>query len=198
MSALRKFFGPSKEAVWRQLCAEIGAEFVKGGFWKGDKVVARHGEWTIVLDSYAVSTGKTTVVYSRLRAPYANPEGFRFTIYRRHLFSDIAKWFGMEDIEVGYVSFDRDFIIKGNDRAKVRALFDNAKLRELISAQPRIHLTVKDPEKFFGTELPADTDVLCFHVSGIIKDVERLKLLFELFAEMLDQLCRMGSAYEGT
>ena len=43
---------------------------------------------------------------------------------------------------------------------------------------------------------PADTDELCFHVQGIIKDVKRLKLLFELFTETLDQLCRIGSAYE--
>lgn len=31
---------------------------------------------------------------------------------------------------------------------------------------------------------------------GIIKDVERLKLLYELFAETLDQLTRVGAAYE--
>ena len=30
----------------------------------------------------------------------------------------------------------------------------------------------------------------------LLKDVERLKLLFELFSETLDQLCRIGSAYE--
>lgn len=43
---------------------------------------------------------------------------------------------------------------------------------------------------------PDDTDELCFHVSGVIKDIPRLKLLFELFAETLDQLCRIGSACE--
>jgi len=29
---------------------------------------------------------------------------------------------------------------------------------------------------------------------GVIKDVERLKLLYELFSETLDELCRIGSA----
>ena len=78
----------------------------------------------------------------------------------------------------------------------MQALFDNARLRELIAAQPQIHLTVKDDEGLFGAGFPADTDELCFHLCGIIKDVERLKLLFELFAETLDQLCHIGSAYE--
>ena len=39
-------------------------------------------------------------------------------------------------------------------------------------------------------------DELHFKTVGVIKDVERLKLLYELFAETLDQLCRMGAAYK--
>jgi len=196
MNTLRKLFGPSKDEIWRQLCAETGADYVEGDFWKKDKVKARHNEWTVTLDSYVVSTGKTTMVFTRLRAPYVNPDHFRFTIYRRGLFSEIAKWLGMQDVEVGYADFDRDFVIKGTEEEKLRALFDNPKLRELVAAQPEIHLTVKDNDGGWGADLPADTDELCFHVHGIIKDVERLKLLFELFAETLDQLCRIGSAYE--
>lgn len=197
MSALRKWFGPGKEEVWRKLCSETGARYVDGGFWKGEKVTAAHGPWTIMLDTYAVSTGKVTVVFTRLRAPYINPDGFRFTVYRRGFFSDIAKFMGMSDIEVGHPDFDRDFIIKGTDVAKLRALFGNPEIRKLISAQPEIHFEVKDNHGGWGPNYPPDVDELRFHVGGIIKDVDRLKLLFDLFAETLDELCRIGSAYEG-
>jgi len=196
MNSLRKWFGPSKEEIWRQLCAESGADYIEGGFWKRDKVQATHDAWTITLDTYAVSTGKVTMVFTRMRAPYVNPAHFRFTIYRRGLFSDIAKWFGMQDVVVGHEEFDRDFIIKGTDEGKLRALFDNPRLRELIAAQPEIHFEVKDDDGSWSGNYPADTDELRFHVCGIIKDVKRLKLLFDLFAETLDQLCRIGSAYE--
>ncbi len=196
MNALRKWFGPSREDIWKQVCAQTGAEYVAGGFWKGDKVQAWHGEWTITLDTYAVSTGKSTMVFTRLRAPYVNPDHFRFTIYRRGFFSELGKWLGMQDVEVGHPDFDRDFIIKGTDAVKLRALFSNPEVRELVAAQPQIHLTVKDNEGVFGPDFPADTDELCFHVCGIIKDAKQLELLFELFAETLDQLCRIGSAYE--
>jgi hypothetical protein len=37
-------------------------------------------------------------------------------------------------------------------------------------------------------------DELHLTVVGVIKDIERLKLLFDLFAETLDQLTRMGAA----
>jgi hypothetical protein len=30
----------------------------------------------------------------------------------------------------------------------------------------------------------------------VLKDIERLKALFDLFTAVLDQLCRIGSAYK--
>lgn len=196
MGVLRKIFGPGKEEMWRRLCDEIGAEYVEGGFWKGDKVRGRLGEWTITLDTYTVSTDKSSITYTRLRAPYVNQDGFRFSIYRKNIFSGIGKFFGLQDIEVGYPEFDDNFIIKGNNEEAVRALFDNVTIRELIEQQPQIHLEVRADEGWFGAEFPAGVDELYFRVVGVIKDVERLKDLYHLFAETLNQLCHIGSAYE--
>ena len=195
MGTWRSMFGPCKEDIWRQLTAEIDAQYVPGGFWKGDKVQATHGEWTLTLDTYAVSTGKTTVVFTRMRAPFVNPDGFRFTVYRKGIFTDIAKRFGMQDVEVGDEAFDRDFVVKGTDEGKLRDLFANPRIRELLAAKPELQLTVKDDEGWFGPSFPEGVDELYFAVPGVIKDVERLKRLYALFGETLDQLCRMGSAY---
>jgi hypothetical protein len=106
------WFGLSKDEVWRQLCQEIGAEFVEGGMWNENKVQVHAKPWTITLDTYIVS-GVGNHVYTRLRAPYINPEGFRFTIYRMG-FCDL----GMQDIQVGDPEFDEAFVIKGNDEAR--------------------------------------------------------------------------------
>ena len=144
MGALRRMFGPSRKEIWRQLSSEIDARYVDGGFWKGDKVQATHDDWTVTLDTYAVSTGKATVVFTRMRAPYVNPGGFQFTVYRKGVFSGIGKMLGMQDIEIGDESFDKDFILKGNDEARVRDLLSNQKIRELIAGQRDIKFTVKD------------------------------------------------------
>ena len=196
MGSLHALFGPSRREIWRQLSAEIDGRYVPAGYVKGDRVEATHGEWTVTLDTFVVSSGKTHVTYTRMRAPYVNPVGFRFTVYRKNMFSGIGKWLGMQDIQVDDGPFDRDFIIKGTDEARVRHLFSNPKIRQLIARQPSIHLSVRDDEGWFGARFPEGVDELRFAVVGVIKDVERLKLLYELFAETLDQLCRMGSAEE--
>jgi hypothetical protein len=190
------WFGPSKDEVWRQLSEEIGAAFVKGGFWKGGKVHAHVGAWTVTLDTYTESSDKHSVQYTRMRAPYVNPEGFRFTIYRKGFFSDLGKLLGMQDVEVGDPDFDEAFIIKGNNEDRVRVLFSDLKVRQMIQDQPKIRLTVKDSEGWFGPKFPEDVDELHFQVVGLIKDIDRLKSLFDLFAAVLNQLCKIGSAYK--
>lgn len=196
MAFLKTLFGPGKEEIWRKLCAEIDGQYVDGGFWKGDAVKATHGSWTVTLDTYTVSDGKTSTTFTRMRAPFANSNGFRFTVYRKSLFSGIGKWFGMQDIEIGDPAFDDAFILKSNDETKLRELLGDAKMRELLQGQPAVYFSVKDDEGFFSARFPDGVDELNFQVIGVIKDVERLKLLFELFSETLDQLCRIGAAYE--
>ncbi len=196
MGLLRELFGPSKDEIWSQLSREIGAEYVEGGFFKTGQVVLSHRQWKITLDTHTVHSGESSITYTRMRAPYVNKDGFRFNIYRKNIFSGIGKLFGMQDIEVGDDFFDEQFIIQGEPEQLVRSLLLNGMIRQLIQSQPNIHFQVKDDEGLFQQSFPEGVDELYFEVLGVIKDKERLKSLFDLFALVLDELCRLGSAYE--
>jgi hypothetical protein len=191
---LRELFGPSRDEIWRQLASEIDANYVDGDFWKRDKVQASHAGWLITLEEHG------RYHHTHMRAPFLNPGGFRFTVYRKGIFSELGKSLGMQDVEVGHPDFDCDFVIKGTDDTKLRQLFGNARIRELIAAQPRIHFEVKDAHgifaNLFSEKPPENLDVLEFeiHSRPSIKEKEHLRLLFDLFAETLDELCRMGTA----
>lgn len=187
-------FGPSKKEIWSQLAEEIKANYIDNGIWKGDRVEARVDNWSIALDTYVVSTGKASITYTRMRAPFVNRDSFYFKIYRNGIFSGLGKLLGMQDINVGYDSFDEEFIIKGTSEEKVKRLFSNERIRALIQEQPEINLEIKDDDGSFRTSFPEDVDELCFMVTGVIDDIEQLKELYELFAEVLRELCNMGSA----
>lgn len=200
-SFLQELFGSSREEIWRQLASEIDATYVKGdGWWKRDKVQASHAGWVITLQEH----GKYH--HTHMSAPFLNLGGFRFTVYRKGIFTDLGKYLGMQDVEVGHPDFDRDFVIKGTDEPKLRQIFGNPRIRELITAQPWIHFEVKEAGGFFERDLfpekpPEQCDVLVFDVDNRqmhslppIKEKEQLRLLFDLFAETLDELCRMGTA----
>ena len=196
-SFFKKLFGPSKRDVWQQVSQAINAQYIDNGFFTVPKVVAKHQEWEITLDTHTVSSGKNSTTYTRIRAPYVSKNGFQFRIYREGFFSNIGKYFGMQDIEVGFEGFDRDFIIQGNDPYKVELLFANPEIRKLLLSINKIDLRVKDGSGWFDSRKTIKPiDSLHFQVVGVIKDVEQLQLLFELFSETLDQLCEIGAAYD--
>lgn len=193
---LRKLFGPSKREVWQQVSKAVNAQYIDDGFFSVPKVVAQHEDWEITLDTYTVSTGKSSTTYTRIRAPYVSKNGFEFRIYREGFFSNMGKFFGMQDIEVGYEEFDKQFIIQGNDPYKVELLFENPEIRALLLDIERIDLRVKDGSGWFESRKTIrPIDSLHFQVVGVIKDAQQLELLFNLFAETLDQLCKIGAAY---
>lgn len=192
---LDHLFGPSRDEIWRKLASELNAEYVEGDFWTRGKIEASHAGWLITLDEH----GKYH--RTRMRAPYWNCDGFRFTVYRKGVFSEFGKCLGMQDVLVGYPEFDQEFIIQGTDDARLRRIFANQRIRDLIAAQPRIHFGTKDAQGFFARNSSAETptatlDVLEFMVEDrpSIQTIEQFRLLFDLFAETLDELCRLGTA----
>jgi hypothetical protein len=198
----RSLFGPSQEEIWSSLRGQIAAELVDGGFWRGDRLRMQAGDWTVTLDEYTqmVPAGKVHVhiPHTRMRAPFPNPTGFRFSIHRASLFSALGTLLGMQDIEVGHPEFDKEFVIKGNDESMVRSLCDSGRLRALIAAQPKFQLCIQNDEGWFGTKYPPDVDVLIFDVAAKIRDVDRLRGIYDVFAETLGKLSRMGVAGPGT
>ena len=185
-------FGASRKEVWKQLSKEINANYINGSFFKSPRIEYKHKYWTIYLDTYTVSTGKSTIAYTRMRAPFINTKKFNFKIYRRGLTSNIGKALGMQDIEIGYDYFDNDFIIKGNDEILLRRLFQNHKIRKLIEKQSKIVLEIKDDEGRFGPKFNENESELYFIVTGVIKDKERLKDLFDLFVLVINELETIG------
>jgi hypothetical protein len=193
---LRSLFGPSKREVWNQLAQGINATYVDGGFFGRDKVVATTGQWTVTLDTFTVSAGRSSTTYTRMRAPYVNKDGFWFRFYRAGLFTPLGEILGLHDIKIGEANFDDAFVLKANDEQKVRQLLSNPAIKQLMNMQPQIRVEVKDDEGWFGGHFPQGVDELYFVTHGVIKDIDRLEALFDLFSEILHQLCHIGSAYE--
>ncbi len=191
MSLLNGLFGPSKEKVWRQLAEKVEGRFIEGGLFGQDAVQVSSGDWIITLDTYSDDDMNT---YTRLRAPFVNPEGFSFTIYRAGFFDGLGKLMGIQDIKVSYPRFDRRYVIKGNSEHRVRTFFENDRIRELIDLQPRIELKTLDHKGWFKSKFPDGVDELRFRRQGVLKDLRQLESLFALFTESLHQLCHGGKA----
>ena len=200
MGILRAIFGPPKDEIWSQMAKDIGGEYIDAGFWGTDVLKYKHGDWEIKLDTHTVRTVSGTgdqahyQKETRMRAIFANQDGFEFEVYRHGIFESVerAVWrvFGTEwqDIEVGDPFFDKKFVIRGNNEDKIKWLLNDPELKQLIHQQPDIHLDLcRSKDGRYR---------LYFTCSGTMKKIERLKALFALFSATLERLVQLDSGYQ--
>jgi len=202
-----------QEQAWRQLASEIGGELItrreRGRRFLGQHlqlaVVAKAGTSPIALDlrvEYGGEYAPNSLV-TRIRAPYVARDAFSFSVKRiRARLSDgavlrgIAKLAGRRKVDAEDLGFDRDFLITANDTDKVRALLADSRVRGLIQSQPSVDISAARPTwRLFKGRGSQRLSILRFEEEGVITDVQRLKSLFELFQETLNQLSQIGSAF---
>ena len=200
-----------QEAAWKQLSTEIGGELItrreRGRRFLGRHmqlaVVAKVGSSPIALD-LKLEAGADTVpswLVTRISAPYVARDTFSFSVRRLQarltdgaLLRGMAKLSGRHKVEAGDLGFDRDFLITANDTDKVRALLADPRIRGLIQAQPSLDISAARPAWRLFKKSSQRLSVLRFEEEGVITDVQRLKSLFELIQETLNQLCQIGAA----
>ena len=192
----RDLVGPGHEEIWQQFAAQVGGRFTDGGWFGQDRVDAQWQQWTLTLDFYVMSHGKTSTKYTRMRVPYVSRDGFRFKVYRAGFFTPMGKALGLvEDHEIGEERFDEKFVVQGPDEARVRRMLRHDRIRALIEDQPDICFEVKGDEGYFGQTFPDGVDELHFQAVGEIKDLDQLRRLYDLFTEVLDYLGTAGHAH---
>ncbi len=184
-------FAAHQEAIWTQLSARLGDS------WDGTKVRIDDGPWSLVMDSYNISSDDWKAGHTRMSAPYLNPEGFRFNIYEKGAFSWLGKLLGAQDIKVGDAPLDDAWVIQSNSPAKIRVFLEDQPIRDGIMAMPECELRLHDDEGEFDhpTEEGARFDELLFSCAGLLADPEQLARAYALFARALNRLCTLGSAY---
>jgi len=200
-----------QERAWGQLAAEVGGELITRKE-RGRRILGRHlqlavvakaGTSPIALDlrvEYGGEYAPNSLV-TRIRAPYVARDAFSFSVKRvRARLSDgavlhgMARLAGRHKVEPGDLGLDRDFLVTANDTAQVRALLADPRIRDLIQSQPSLDISAARPGWRLFKRSSQRLSVLRFEEEGVITDVGRLKSLFELFRETLNQLCQIGAA----
>jgi hypothetical protein len=178
--------------TWEQFCGRVDAAVA--GYLRGGQARVTYKNWCVTLDTNVVPAGAAASVVTRMRAPFAGGCGFRFKLQRRDLLDALAARLRIHSSETGQADFDRAFVVRSDDEAAVRRLFEDPDIRRLVGSQPSVNMELRGGDGPFGATLPEGVDELVLRASGFVTNAEQLRRLFALFALTLDRLCLIGSA----
>lgn len=174
------YIGDTENDVWQQLAADINEDI-----WDYQAII-RQGNREVKLDididlGGGFESGYGTTSFS---SPLSNAD-FRFAVHEEDFIDEIGKFFGMQDVKVGFPELDDHLLIKTNDEARVRTLFTDAPVIAVFTALTdfdfgiRLHSVAGSDHKQACLEL---------HIDDGITDLQTLRELYHAFCLVLDKL----------
>ncbi len=122
------------------------AELVKGRFepavrrfWSEDpaRVIATlEPGIEVTVDHFMVSTGKSSVIYTRVVAQAPGAQGLRLKLSTEGVLATVGKALGLGDLQLGDAAFDERFLVRGNDPA-ITAAWLSPKVRGALMESGR-------------------------------------------------------------
>jgi hypothetical protein len=180
--------------AWQRVAAVTEGRFVEGKRSAKDKVLVSHGPWDVWLDTYTVSTGQTSVTYTRVRTHFMGWRDLSLRVRKRNFLDRILESLGFSSRPPLRRALTDKYVIKGKPLPRVPSLFSGSHLGEAIMALPSLGLEIKRPGWKMRRKLGDRAGVVVCRTTGVITEHERLVGMIEVVKEALDGLMRVGEA----
>ncbi|MCA9489950.1 MAG: hypothetical protein KC621_08505 [Myxococcales bacterium] len=145
------------EAALTALADEVGGDVAQGS-WGSPRVEADVDGLTLVVDTYTVSTGKSSATYTRVRVTGGQPSNLKLS--SEGVMASIGKTITGDNVEVGDPSFDGSVFVRGIPRAHALA-WASSEARSAIGAA-------------VGSGAKLDGQEWTMSVGGMVTDAARL------------------------
>ena len=140
MTATKQITGSTTDEIWQQVSADLSGNDI----YNYDVLLVQDGRKVeLVIDIDLGGGFEGGYAITSFTAPVSPAHDFRFALHHQELIDATGKFFGMEDVVIGYPEFDEALIIKTNDRERTHRIFSDINVRKLFQSLDSftLHLT---------------------------------------------------------
>lgn len=105
--------------AWESAAQTLGLQHSPAAFLKSRRLEGNLEGFQVVVDTYTQSSGKHSQTYTRFRVTFP-PLGLGLRLTREGMMSNVTKFFGAQDIQVGDPGFDHAILVKGQSEHATR------------------------------------------------------------------------------
>lgn len=173
----KTYTGTTEEQIWKQIATDINDDVLEY------HAIIQQGPVEIYLDididmGGGFEGGYATTSY---RAPLTGT-AFQFAIHEEHFTDEIGKFFNMQDVTIGYPELDEHLIVKTNDEAKVKTLFNDEATRKTFTELENFDLGITLHSLEDSDEKQAFLEL---NIEDGITDIATLRQLYHAFYTVL-------------
>lgn len=170
---------PNEEQLWQKLISDFETDPDPLEY----HVILEQQERRVILDIYNNhAVGFEAVEYTSFSAYLYSRNNFRFAIHSQSFKDELGKFFGMQDLILGFKDFDEKFIVKSNDENKTSLIFADRKVRNTLQKIPDstfgiVEYTLEDGD--------GKAPFLELRIEKAITDLVLLKEIYKAFFTVL-------------
>ena len=180
--------GNTEAEVWQKLKADLEQN---EGLLEYSVVINQQGKKIMFIIDIDPGGGfEGGYAFTTYSAPLQQKTNFRFAIHKEGFLDELGKFFGMEDIEIGYPEFDKKVIVKTNDEQQARSVFSDPETRKVFQKLEEYRFEIthhKNPEN--NEEEP----YLELVIEEGITDPALLQSIYHAFLEILQKIDKPGT-----
>ena len=167
--------GADENEIWERLKADLDPDMLEY------QVVLEQADRKVVLDIDIDPGGGFESGYATTRflAILRNNQ-FQLSVYRQNILAEAGKLFGLQDVEVGYKEIDKNFIVKTNNEALAKTIFEDYTVRSLFESLEDLELNTTEEKTDDGTET-----FLELLIEDGITDADQLQKIYEVFLSVI-------------
>lgn len=182
------------EYVWRDFADSKGGEVVSDSSKENNPIISVHLPVEGTDSKLSITPfnfkGKSHTKGTTATIHYSPREHFSFAIRTEKGVDQIGKALGMQDIQLGDQDFDQKYLIQGSDVGKVRNIFADMRLRDLILENGLNELRLVDDAGELPAEhrIPKGRHAVLFTYDHVVDKFEHLEGIFNILTSVVHKL----------
>ncbi|MDB5193908.1 MAG: hypothetical protein JWQ96_3471 [Segetibacter sp.] len=130
--------GNNVDEIWQKIALDLSSD----PFEYGALIEDRSKRILLTIDIDPGGGFESGYASTSFSAAIEKNSGFKFAIHREGFLDEVGKFFGMQDVVIGYEEFDKKVIVKTNDAERVKTVFADEQARKVLATIPDFTLAI--------------------------------------------------------
>jgi hypothetical protein len=181
------------EYVWRNFADDKGGEVVDNEQGAGLNGLVIPADGLTFTFTPFVHNGRKKTKGTTVMTSFVPASEFVFAIQTEKLSDQLGKVFGLQDVKVDDQLFDSKFLIQGNDEVRIRALFEDIRLRESLLLLPPSIFRIETESQRFDPEwiVQAGNHALVFRLERLAEKTDQLQIALDVMKLTLANITKL-------
>ena len=175
MEQYKTINGATDEEIWQKITADLTEDTLDY-----TAVIEKQDRQVLLAIDIDLGGGfESGYATTTLSAPVTDSTDFKFALHKEHFIDEVGKFFGMQDVVIGFEEFDKKVVVKSTDETRVKSILTDEQVRQTLVELPDFTFEIT------GHDDQPDKRQLRLNIEEGITDAQLLRTIYATFTRVL-------------